>query len=422
MSAIAKKSGLLSILLLGTGNIVGVLISAFALILYSRYMGPAEFGIFSVAFAFMQIMIRVVDYGTNMAAERSIARVYDEGSHASSALIRTTLWLKVVSFILLATPAWILAPWITHDLLHIESVALIRAAIALSAGTVIFEYATLVFQATHRFMLVARMTIAQGIGKLIFSLLLIWQGMLTASLGLLIYGIMPAIGVLLAVSKRSLHSLALPKTWKRDVYGILSVAKWTSIAALALTIADNLDILMVQALMSSYDAGIWSGAVRIATFANLLGWSIGSVLNVRVARYRQQEHLRAYLGKAWKLSLAVFALVLISIPFAEVAITLSIGPSYAIALEPLKILLISIALFAATAPFAALFYVFDSAEYYAITGFAQTILLVVGDYILIPLYGLTGSAWVRVGVRLLLFLFTLYYARRAYKHQFATSS
>lgn len=417
MQILENKAGLFSIILLSVGNVTGMVISAIALILYSRYLGPTEFGIFSVAFAFMQIIIRLADFGTNMAGEREIARAYDNLDRRSG-LIQTTLWLKTISYTAIFLILWLLSPWITYSLLHIENLGLIRAAIVLASGTVIFEYATLVFQATHRFDLVARMIIAQGLGKLLFSLILIWQGALSSLLGLAIYGIMPGIGAIIGFVKNPLPSLSLPADWKKHVAKILSVAKWTSVAAIALTVADNLDILMVQSLMSSYDAGIWSGAVRIATFANLIGWSVGSVLNIRVARYSDKKHLTAYLHKAWKMSLAVCILVLLTIPLAKFGIIYSIGSSYLSATIPLQILLVSIAISAATVPYMALFYVFDSPQYYALSGLIQIVLLIAGDFYLIPLLGLSGSAWVRVGVRLVLLAFTLYYAYRSYRQHF----
>ena len=83
-------SSLISILTVSAGNFTGMMTSAIALIIYSRFMGPAEFGLFSVAFAFMQIVVRIADFGTNMAAERTIARAYDHQSRRDG-LIQTTL-------------------------------------------------------------------------------------------------------------------------------------------------------------------------------------------------------------------------------------------------------------------------------------------------------------------------------------------
>lgn len=419
MSQTIKSSGLLSIAILGSGNIVGTLISAIAIIIFSRFLGPLEFGLFSAAFAAMQILVRVADFGTNMASERAIARVHGTAGASAVNLTATALYLKLSLFLLCFGLTWVFAPWITHSFLHLENVGIIRLAAGLSVFTIFFEYSTAVFQSTHRFALVARITLAQAIGKLGFGLLLLWQNALSAVTALLIYGLMPGVGALLGWKKADLAVFALPREWRANLKTILSVAKWTGLAAIAATLADNVDTLLVQSLMTGYDTGIWSGAVRIATFVGIIGWSIGSVLNVRVARYRDPAHLSAYLSKAWKLALGVFFLLLLLIPLSSPAIYLTIGPAYLSGTQPLQILVLAAALAAATAPYVALFYLFDRPEYYAITGILQTVILVAGDLLLIPQYGLLGSAWVRVIVRLVVLAFTLLYARFAYKQHLA---
>jgi O-antigen/teichoic acid export membrane protein len=417
MSEFVKSKGLLSIAVLGSGNVIGTVISAIALILFSRFMGPTEFGLFSAAFAAMQIVIRLSDLGTNMAAERAIARVHGRDDQLADHLMRVALYFKLTSFVIFVIVAWFLAPWISLSLLHIENVGLIRTSFLLALGSIFFEYSTIVFQSTHRFAMVARITIAQALGKLLFGLILIWQGMLHATEGLLIYGLMPGLGALAGWRKNPLKSFALPATWKKDLRIILKVAKWTAIAAIAATLADNIDTLLVQSFMSSYDTGIWSGAVRIAGFASLLGWSVGSVLNVRVAKYHDPENLHKYLEKAWKLAVFIFVALVVCLPLASLAIKLTIGSAYLAGTVPLQILIVAAGLAGASSPYVALFYLFDRPEYYAIAGIIQTAILILGDLLFIPQFGLIGAAWVRVVVRVVILLFTLIYARSAYvKH------
>jgi len=410
-----KSKGLLSIAVLGSGNIIGTIISAIALILFSRFMGPTEFGLFSAAFAAMQLVVRLSDLGTNMAVERAIARVHDISTDLTDRLMRVAFWFKFSCFVVSMIIAWILTPWIAHSFLKIDDIDLIRLAFAISFGTVFFEYSTVVFQSTHRFGMVARITIAQALGKLIFGLIFIWQGMLHATTALILYGLLPGVGALLGWSRHILSSFALPKTWRKDLGIILKVAKWTSIAAIAATLSDNIDTLLVQSFMNSYETGIWSGATRIATFAGVIGWSIGSVLSVRVARYQDPKHLKEYLSKAWKLSLLVLVVLLCTVPFAGLAIQYTIGGAYLSGTIPLQILLIATGISGATAPYVALFYLFDKPQYYAITGIIQTLILIVGDLILIPAYGLLGASSVRVMVRVIVAIFTLLYVIRSYR-------
>lgn len=409
-----RSSGLFSIVVLSGGSAVGLVISALALILFSRVMGPVEFGLFSVAFAFMLIIVRLADFGTNLASERAISRVYADNPRQAEIYIKVALYLKAGSFLLVALLALALAPFLSRTVLHIESPSLIYLAIALALGTVIFEYTTLVFQGIGRFGAVARIMIAQGVAKLLFSLLLIWQGALSAFSGMLIYGAVPAFAALLAWTSSPVRDFSLPREWRRHLRHLASVAKWAGLSALAVTVSDNLDILLVQSYLTSYDTGLWSGTVRIAAFAGMVGYSIGSVLNVRVARYRRLADLKLYLGKAKQLSLLTLAATLISLPLAGLAIKLTIGPSYSPAAGILQILLLSAGIGAATAPFIALFYLFEKPQFYAWFGLLQILCLLVLGVIFIPLYGLSGAAWVRVVMRLFVLVFTLFYARRSY--------
>lgn len=413
-----QSQGLFSIAVLGAGNVIGTVISAIALILFSRFLGPTEFGIFSAAFAAMQIGVRVADMGLNIAAERSIARVFNSDPTLADKYMRVSFWFKFVLSGIAVILGWILAPWLAHTILHLESVGIIRLALILSAGTVFFEYTTFVFQSSGNFSKVSRITIMQALGKLLFGLLLIWQRSLTAFTGLLLYALMPFVGALSAWGKKPLSTFSLPGTWRRELKVMLGVAKWTSIAAISATLADNIDVLMIQSFLSSYDTGLWSAAVRIATFASVLGWTIGAVLSNRVAKYTNKKHLDDYLSKAWKLSLGAFVLILCAIPFSHLGIWLTVGSAYFPATTALQILLISSALAAAASPFVALFYLFDKPRYYAYTGVLQTLILLVGDYFIIPTLGLTGAAWVRVGVRLFVLVFTLVYARYAYLQKY----
>jgi O-antigen/teichoic acid export membrane protein len=413
-----KPSGLLSVIVLGSGNVVGMVISAIALILFSRFMGPAEFGLFSASFAAMQIIVRVADFGTNMAAERSIARVHGDDQDLADRLMRVALYFKLASFLVVVLVCWFLAPWISGPALHINDVSLIRLAIVLSIGTIFFEYSTLVFQSTHRFALAARIMIAQAIGKLVFGLLFIWQGILHAKEALIIFGLMPGIGAILGWSKTTVTTFTLPSTWQHDLKKILHVAKWTAVAALATTLAENIDTLMIQSFMTSFDTGIWAGVGRIATFASVLGLSVGAVLNVRVARYVGQSDLLAYLKKTWKIALAIFVGLLLAIPLASFAIKLTIGSAYLPGTLPLQILIVSTAIAGATVPFIALFYLFDRPEFYAYAGVIQILTLVIGDWLFIPTYGLVGAAWVRVFMRVIMLVFTIYYVNISKKHHF----
>ena len=411
---LVRSGGLFSVLLVTGGNMFGTVISAIALILFSRVMGPAEFGIFSAAFATMQIGVRLSDLGLNTAAERAIARIQANSPSQVDRYLRLVLWLKLALIVLVILLGWFTAPYLAMTVLHMPSPDLLRLALITTIGTVFFEYTNIIFQGTQRFAMVARITVAQAVGKLAFGLILIWQGALNAISATILYGLMPLVGALSAWKPSPLKHWSLPKAPQVELRGLLKVARWTAIAAISATFADNLDILMVQSFMSSYDTGLWAAAARIAAFASIIGWSSGVVLSNRVAGYGSHKHLHAYLSKSWKIALGAFFGLLLTIPLSGLAIYLTVGPEYLAATASLQILIIAAGLAAATTPFAALFYLFDRPQYYAYAGILSTGILLLGDYFTIPVWGLTGAAMTRIVVRVAVLIFTLIYTRKAY--------
>jgi perosamine synthetase len=87
-----------------SGNVIGTVAWPLPLF-FSRDMGPTEFGLFSAAFAAMQIVVRLSDLGTNMAVERAVARVHDQSGDLADRLMRVALWFKLASFTLAITSA-----------------------------------------------------------------------------------------------------------------------------------------------------------------------------------------------------------------------------------------------------------------------------------------------------------------------------
>ncbi len=402
------------ILVLGGGNLVGTLISAVALIIFSRLLGPSEFGLFSAAFALMQIIVRLIDSGTTVAVERTLARAYAQKPNATHSIMITSAYIKFALYLFWLILGLTFARYLTFSYLGITDLNLIKTAIIISVGTVIFEYATIIFQATNNFALVARITITQALGKLIGGLILLSQSALTATTALWLYGLMPAIGSLAGwLHSPYKLSTTLPDHWQKDLRLILATAKWTAIATLGATIAENLDTLIVQSMLSLHDTGIWAATTRIAAFANLLPWTVGSVLSIRLTNYKAKTHLQKYLRKSILISLVSALIVLFCIPFSSLALKLTVGTSYLSGGTTLMLTLVATALTAAVTPYASLYYLLDRPQYYAYTGLISTILLIMLDYILIPTLGINGAAVTRICVRLILLIFTIVYTKLA---------
>lgn len=414
------STGLKSIIGMSVGNIGATVISAIAMIIFSRALGPLDFGVFSVLFSILLILSRVGDLGVNISVQRYIAQ-----NKGNQKLI--TKFTQVGSALKLIFTAAIFligilgSNYLTTSLLKLPSnnVVYVQLVFCLSLGVIFYEYITSILQAIQSFSFSILCNWVQSATKLALALTSLFLHELSLYVITLLYLFAPVLGGIVGFAKIPIVSF-LPLWDRKIVSKILSVSRWTGIAIIAATVADNLDILIVQNLLSSYDTGLYSAAVRIASVASLFSFSLGTVLNVRVASYKDKAHLSIYLKKA--ITLSIFSLIGISLLsfISQPAIILTVGKEFLAAVPALQLLFIATAVLTATSPFVALFYLFDRPIYFALSGILSTVLLLGGDLLLIPEFGLLGASYARLIMRIIVLLFTLWYAKTSLQKHYAS--
>lgn len=414
---ILSSEGVKQASLVTVGNISATMIAAIAMIIFSRVLGPADFGVFSALFSILLILSKVGDLGINIAAQRYIAGHTDD-KVSSQRISQTSSALKLYLSLGIAIIGIISGDIIATNLLHVPSVGnLVRLVFILSGFVVFYEYVTSLLQAKQQFGHSVIVNWIQSTGKLVVGGIMAYFGLLTTGSVMAIYLLVPLIAGWYGVAKLPLGYL-IPKIDQTTFKTLISVTKWTSISIIAASLADNIDIVIVQNLLSSHVTGLWSSAVRIASLASLIGWSLGSVLSIRVAKYQDKENLDKYLKKAILLAALTFCATLLLIPFSSFLINITVGADYIAAAPYLNLLLISTAILTATSPFTALFYLFDAPQYFAYSGIISAVVLVGLDLLLIPSLGPMGAGYARVIMRVIIIIFTLLYARRAYRYRY----
>jgi len=405
---------------MSVGNIGATVISAVAMIIFSRSLGPTNFGVFSVLFSLLLILSRVGDMGLNIAVQRYIAQNKDNTSLITK-FSRVGFSLKLILVGLIILVGIFGANFITTTLLNLPSsnTLYVRLVFCLSLGVVFYEYMTSVLQAVQSFNYSILCNWVQSGTKLVLGIFSLIVKELSLFVITLLYLFAPVLGGIVGFAKIPL-SYFVPLWDQKIIAKLISVSRWTGIAIIAATIADNVDILIVQNLLNSYDTGLYSAAVRIASVASLFSFSLGTVLNVRVASYKDKSHLTAYLKKA--VSLAIISLIGISLLslLSYPAIIFTVGQEFLGAVPTLQFLFIATAILTATSPFVALFYLFDRPQYFALSGIISTVLLLGGDILLIPSYGLLGAAYARIIMRVVVLLFTLWYAKKSFQKHYAS--
>lgn len=401
-----------SVISLG-GTLLGTGISALTIIFISRLVGPAEFGIFSLLFAIIQVMNKIGDSGFNFALHKFVPSARHESSAAAREMIAHITGLRLVivgalfGLLLLASP-------VVTAVFRLPLWWLYPAGVLLAAVAVFFEHLMFLLQSLQKFVLASGMFVAQSTLKLVGVGALIFLGIKDGTTVTLTYFTLPlfvAVPFLLPLAAWLRVTFTYQSALKKKV---LAFVRHNSIQVISSALADNIDILFIQLFMGVYATGVYGGISRIAFLVTVLGASLGNVLNVRVSRYTKPGDIRSFLKKSLAVWLIALAGGVISMALVHPLITFTIGVEYLSASWELVILLFSSWLYFVTIPYIAYFYSIDRPNYFSVMGVVLMVVLIGADVLFIPSFGLMGAAVARVIARGAVLLGTVWWLKKEY--------
>lgn len=404
---LTSSTGIRQSLISIVGNTAATAVSAIALLLISRNLGPARFSQFSVGFAIIIMLNKFNDAGLNAAIIKYAGAT--ESLEKQQGIFSFTARIKIILSLCILIIGLLISPWLSAKL-HFAEPTIIYMSFILSLISSWYEHLLAVLQSLHRFTQAVAVNALQSSAKLVGTLLLAFV-QLHGSIPVFGWYMMSPLVPLLFVRNLLPVKLALWSTQhslqKVERQQIIAMAQHSALGFIAAGLIENIDILFVQFYLTDYETGLLGGISRIAMMVNLIAYSLGNVLYPRVARYKTQVDLTAYLKKAWIIAGGSVLGFVAFIPFSKLLILLTIGDQYLPGVGQLNMLAASSFLTLATIPFLALFYSFKANWYFSISGILQLAIVILGNIIFVPSLGLDAAVWTRLAARGFLFVFTI---------------
>lgn len=394
-------------------------ISAISLIIYSRILGPEKFGEFSVGFALVMILTRLNDVGLNTAIIKfgSENQDYKEKNFVYSYSLKIKLLISAI----IAVTGVVFSKQIT-EVFNFHDQTIIIAAMTIGLATVYYEQLLNVLQSLQKFNQAITINVIQAVTKLFGAGALILFS-ITSSLFVFTWYVgatlIPVLFWKLFTGSKVKIDFAIQNTKLKNK--IHTLAKHSAVGLIAAGIIENIDVLYLQKYLSTYEVGLYSGVSRISLVFALAAYSLGNVLYPRVAQYKNKEDIQAFIKKAFLIVLAAVAGFILFIPFGKFAILLTVGEQYLSGISVLYLLTAASFIAIAVIPFIALFFSFNANWYFSVSGILQLIVVIVGNTVFVPIYGLEAAAWTRVATRLTLFFFTFVVSMILYKRKYGTT-
>lgn len=382
-------------------------ISAITLIILSRVLGPEQFGLFSVAFSLTLFLARFGDFGLNMAVQKYVSQLHESDSDRASGIIVAVAKLKAMIGLALFVIGIVFGKLISMQLFGIDEPLLIQISVAFSGVIIAYDFGLVLLQSALEFVKAALLPFLQSMLKLTTVGILMVKKIESVSFIYLLYTLAPLISVFAAWKFLPSWFSQKAKLEKTDKQLIMNMTKFTAIAVVSAAVVDHVDTLMVKMYLDEFETGLFAAASRISLLIAVMGYSLGAVLNARVARYAHQGHLETYLKKAMLMSACALVGIGLSMPFNGMLLSLTAGSAYVEALSSLNWLVASSFVVLATVPFVAIFYAVEFPLYFALSGIMQTISLIGLNALLIPRFGIEGAGYARLFSRVLILVLTL---------------
>lgn len=393
---------------MASSNAVAGVVMGVAFIIISRVLGPEQFGIFAVSMALMAVLMRIPDLGLNQLMLKMLGNWHDQSSKMAEFLGVSALWKMLLSGVLLVIGTlsiplfqiWLQYPYPT--LLFVTVLGAIFIAL--------YEYAYVVLSARHQFQWVGFLGVAQALLKALGFAVILLLGVRSILPLAVVYYVAPAIvasGLLWKFRHTAIAPLRQPSQsmWQ----SLKPFLIHTAIGSICMTLIMNIDVLLVQSALNPFETGIYAGAGKIAAFIGFVSAAVGGVLNNRVARYRSKETLRKYLLKSMSIA-GISALGFFAFwPLAPWIIQLTIGPEYLSGVAALVVLVLNAFLSFAIIPYIAFFYAVDRPWYFSVGGLVQVAIIILGNLVFLPHYGIMAAAWSRVLATAAISVITLWY-------------
>ena len=358
----------------------------------ARLMPPADYGLFTLAIGTAMLIVNVADIGSGQSIVK-FAGLYQKNS-VYLPYARMALIIKIYAGVLSLVIFTFFGGFIAHSILRQPAVAPLMPLAGLSAmALLLVSFPADLARGLQKFMLWGGLQAGSNLFRLALLMCLFFISWVSPRSMLIIFLLPPFVTFLISwiwLDKKVLR-IPIPTSVRHQFW---SFNKWTAAFIILTSIVSRLDTLLSSRFLSLTDLGIYGLATTMATFMPQLSGALGAVTSAKFASFSDPYHANQYLKKALLFTTgASVAVTTLLIPTAILVIRFTGRPEYWASLQPFIILLVALCLFTSLNPLRdCLFYFHTRPHFFFFFTLSQGLILIVSAYLLIPTFGVVGSA------------------------------
>lgn len=360
-------------------------------LLLARLMDPADYGLFTLATTSAMLAVSLADLGAGQSVVRFIGQNRKNHHYFPFALL--ALRLKIFAgAVCLISFTFLARPLALHALRQPALTSLMPLVGLGALALLLISFPADIGRGLQQFYLWGGVQISSNIFRLFLLAILAFASLITARNSLLIFAIAPIVTFLVAWKWVDIRLLRSHVT-REHLRQFWAFNKWTAAVIIAVSVTSRLDTFVTARYLSLSDLGIYGLANTMAFFMPQLSGALGAVTSAKFASFSDPQHAAKYLKKALLFTVGISLLVAVAMIPTALAVVWFAGPAYATALAPFFVLLMALAIFTSFNPIRdSIFYFHARPDFFFWITLFQAALVVLSGALLIPRFGVVGSA------------------------------
>ena len=389
-----------------TGNVTAQAISFLAFLLVARHLGVETFGRFSTLWALFVIMAQINEFGLATA----FVKEYATRATERKTLVAQAFTLRLLVSVLLTLPLYLAAHPLALILNDPRLAEPIGRLALLTPAYALFLFLLSIHQSRLQFLTYSLRNITMYAVRLIGAFLMVlWVDHADADTFALLFGA-SYLSALLFLPKALQKPVAKPTP--PFARGLLYAGFWMVLAELLNQLLFRADLLMLHALSGEKAVGFYGAALQTAMVFPLVASALFTSLYPKTAQILQRHSVHYFIRQTLRLGAGAFILLIVAETAGYGLFPLLYGADYRPAVPVMAVLLLLYATEIPIKPLVGLLHLKERTRQLSGLLFAQLLINVALDYLLIPSHGALGAAWASLTAKLFAVAGTLFLARR----------
>ena len=376
------------------GTITNGALSAVFYILAARILGPANFGLLTIAIATLTLIADIGGLGTDTGLVRFVGKYVKKSKDKVSRFLKLGLEVKVAVWLLVLITGWALAPLISKTIFAKPQLILPLRISFIGVGSyLLYSFILHALQGFQKFWTWSGFQIGSSGIRVLVVLILFIYSKLNLETTLAVFVSVPLLAFLVGLFLLPINFFKVKKETS-VAKEFFKYNKWVAAFTAVAAVGARLDTFISARLLTAADVGVYGAAHKMAAIIPQLVGALGTVIAPKMAGMGKIKDLVSYFKKTQLLVLGISLLGILSIPLVLFFIPILLGSEYAASGELFVVLLFAMLIFLISVPVhMAVIYYFSYPKLFLWISLGHLVIIAGGGWVLISSFGAMGAAF-----------------------------